>query len=285
MVQKISIAIFLLVIAVSSISIAQSLDGKPYDPAVNPDIDMYMGNWKESMPRHTHGSLVERDILTRGDPMNPPRKGAVLKYINAFVFASLFANNTTQPTILKDEQEVFYILSGKGTITAGKKTADLYSGIAVFIPAGLEFTIKNPCDEPLTMYIIKDPVPEGFSPKSEMLVKDENTAPFGTSNGHWSNIRKTLFGKSDGLATLHSVLSIWHESMTINHPHSHVEGCEEVWTTIYGISLAFLGKEVRWQPPGTAYLIPPDGNTPHCNINVSDEPVHLLYFSVRKDIE
>lgn len=128
-------------------------------------------------------------------------------------------------------------------ITAGKKTADLYSGIAVFISAGLEFTIKNTCDEFLTMHIIKDPVPEGFSPKSEMLVKDENTAPFGTSNGHWCNIRKTLFGRNDSLATLHSVLSIWHESMTINHPHSHVEGCEEVWTTIYGTSLVFLASK------------------------------------------
>lgn len=67
MLQKVLIATFFLVIAVLSISIAQNLDGKPYDPAVEPDIDMYMGNWKESLPRHTHGSLIERDILTWGD--------------------------------------------------------------------------------------------------------------------------------------------------------------------------------------------------------------------------
>jgi mannose-6-phosphate isomerase-like protein (cupin superfamily) len=268
-----------------SVSFGQSLDGKPYDPAVDPNIDMYMANWKESMPQHSHGSLIERDILTAGDPMNPPRKGAVLKYVNGFVYASLSENSSTVPTTLSGEQEVFYILSGNGTITAGNKSSDIHSGVAVLVPADLEFTMKNTGGESLTMYIIKDPVPDGFVPLKSMAVVDENTAPYGTSNGHWSNIRKTLFGKNTGLATLHSVLSIWFDSMTINHPHSHVEGCEEVWTAINGTSIAFIGKQIRRQPPGTAYLIPPDGNTPHSNINTTDKPVHLLYFSVRKDIE
>ena len=268
-----------------SVSYAQNLDGRPYDPAVDPNVDMYMANWKESMPRHTHGSLIGRDILTKGDPMDPPRKGAVLAYVNAFVYASLAANSSTVPTVLDGEQEVFYILSGNGTITAGAKTADIHSGVAVLVPPDLKFTIRNTGDEPVTMYIIKDPVFDGFIPLTDMAVVDENIAPYGTSNGHWSNIRKTLFGKNDGLATLNSVLSIWFDSMTINHPHSHVEGCEEVWTAINGTSIAFIGKQIRRQPPGTAYLIPPDGNTPHSNINTSDKPVHLLYFSVRKDIE
>ena len=53
-------------------SFAQQLDGNPYTPGVDPDIDMFIGNWRESMPKHSHGSLVERDILTKGDSMNPP---------------------------------------------------------------------------------------------------------------------------------------------------------------------------------------------------------------------
>jgi hypothetical protein len=32
---------------------------------VEPDNDMFIRHWKESMPQKTHGSLVERDILTR----------------------------------------------------------------------------------------------------------------------------------------------------------------------------------------------------------------------------
>ncbi len=44
-------------------SFAKDLDGTPYTPSVDPDIDMYFGSWKESMPRHSHGSLIERDVL------------------------------------------------------------------------------------------------------------------------------------------------------------------------------------------------------------------------------
>ena len=71
----------------------------PYTPGKDPDIDMYFGSWKESMPYSTHGSLIERDILTRGDAMKPPRKAAVLEFVNRFTHATLDAralNNACQ---------------------------------------------------------------------------------------------------------------------------------------------------------------------------------------------
>jgi mannose-6-phosphate isomerase-like protein (cupin superfamily) len=263
----------------------QTLDGSPYTPGKDPDIDLYIGCWKESMPRHTHGSLIERDILTKGDPMKPPAKGAVLKYVNRFVHATLEPNNSTTSTTLQGEQEVFYILSGKGTVNAGKKTTDLYEGICVLMPAGLPFTITNTGSEPLTMYLINEPVPKGFRPNKDMLVKDENTTPISSTNGHWCHIVKGLLGTADGLGTLESIITVSFDPMTIGHPHSHIEGCEEVWTVITGETIAFIGKQIRMQPPGTGYLIPPNGNTPHANINTSDKPVKLLYFARYQDHE
>ena len=177
MFKKVSAALLILILAFSAVSFAQNLDGKSFDPEVDADIDMYIGSWKESMPKHTHGSFIERDILTKGDPMNPPNKGAVLKYINRFTYATLEAHASTVPTTLKGEQEIFYILSGKGEITAGGKKADLYESVAVFIPAELEFTVKNTGDEPLTMYLINEPIPAGFRPNKYMMVKDENALP------------------------------------------------------------------------------------------------------------
>ena len=92
--------------------------------------------------------------------------------------------------------------------------------------------------------------------------------------------------KGDGLATIYGVCTITLDPMTIGHPHFHTKGTEEVWTTISGDNIAFLGKQIRHQPPGTAYMIPPDGKTNHSNINQSKtEQVKMLYFSVRKDIE
>jgi mannose-6-phosphate isomerase-like protein (cupin superfamily) len=67
--------------------------------------------------------------------------------------------------------------------------------------------------------------------------------------------------------------------MTIGQPHSHGPGVEEVWTVVSGKNMAFLGKEIRWQFPGTAYKVPPAGTTPHSNINCTEEPIKFLYFS------
>ncbi|HUT63851.1 MAG TPA: hypothetical protein VMZ04_07830 [Anaerolineae bacterium] len=285
MIRKISAFSLCMFCIISTVAFAQTLDGNPYISGKDANIDMFMGSWKESMPRHSHGSLVERDILTQGDNMKPTAKGAVLKYTNRFVYATLEALASTTPITLKGEQEVFYILSGKGNIKAGRETANLYSGIAVLMPENVNFTITNTGNEALTMYLISEPVPAGFKPINNMLVKDENTIPISGTSGHWAHIVKNLFSKNDGLATLYSVLTVAQDPMTIGHPHSHDPGCEEVWTAFKGTSIAFLGKQIRMQPPGTAYNIPPDGNTPHCNINTTDKQVKLFYFSVRKDID
>ena len=221
------------------------LDPKPYNPDVDPNIDMFIGSWKESMPRHTHGSLVERDILTKGDPSDPKTKGGVLKFVNRFVYATLEPSASTTPTTLDDEQEILYILSGKGSITAGKQTVDLHSGIAVLIPARLDFTMKNNGDKPLAMYLISEPCPDGFRFNTELLVVDENITSATSSTAHWVGIVKPLFSTKDGLGTLESVLTCQFDPMTFFHPHSHNEGTEEVWTTICGDVYALLGKQIK----------------------------------------
>ena len=281
--------VFLII--VSSLAFAQKpapysmLDPKPYDPGVDPNIDMYIRSWKESMPRHTHGSLIERDILTTGDPANPPTRGAVLKYVNRFSYATLDAHASTTPTTLDREQEIFYILSGSGTITTGTKTSELRAGIAVLMPAQLEFTIKNTGDVPLTMYLIAEPCPEGFRLNKDMLVVDENTTPVSSSTAHWVGIVKPLFNTNDGLGTLESILTCQFDPMTFFHPHSHGEGTEEVWVTITDDIYVLLGKQIRLQPPGTAYMIPTDGKTPHANFNVSDKMINMFYFARYRDHE
>ena len=276
----------LLLVSIEANSLyAQTLDGSPYTPGKDPNIDMFIGSWKESMPFHTHGSLIERNILTKGDPMNPPTKGAVLKYINRFTHATLNANSSTEATTLKGEQEILYILSGKGAIKGRKEAAELHSGICVLIPADCSFSMKCTGGEPLTMYLLNEPIPSGFRPNKDILVKNENTMPIGSTTGHWCHIVKGLFNTNDGLGTLENILTVAFDPMTIGHPHSHVEGCEEVWTAIMGESIAFLGKQIRMQPEGTGYMIPPDGNTPHANINTGTEQTKMFYFARYREHE
>jgi len=63
---------------------------------------------------------------------------------------------------LDGEQIVYYIVGGSGEITAGSKTAALHKDVAVFVPANLEFVMKNTGNEDLTMYVVSEPTPHGF---------------------------------------------------------------------------------------------------------------------------
>ncbi len=253
------------------------LDPAPYTPGVDPDINQYLRNWKESMPKHTHGSLVERDILTKGDPMKPTTTGAVLSYVNRFTRASLAPYTSTIPTTLKGEQEILYVLSGKGIITAGGKTADLYKGVAVLVPPNLEFTLRNAADEDLAMYLVSEPVRAGFTPRTDILVRDESGPP-AFKKSHWVHEGVSLFGRDNGLSQLSNVLVVSFPPMSIGHPHTYKPGGEEVWTAVEGTSIAFIGKQIRMQPPGTAYMVPPNGKITHSNINQSQDEVKFFYF-------
>jgi hypothetical protein len=247
-------------------------------------IDLYFGDWHTSSPRMTHGALEERDILTRGDAMNPAKKGAVLRFINSYVYATLASHASTKAGRLDGQQEIYFVQSGNGTAHAGGQSVNLHRNVAVLIPAGLNFNLENTGDRPMTMYVINEPTPPGFRPNSSMLARDENQLPISSSTGMWTHIVKTLFVSSDGLGTLESVLTVTLDPLTLGKPHpapgEDTEQIEEVWTTLEGTSLALVGNQLRLQTPGMAYLHIPDNKTPHTNINGSeDSQDRFLYFA------
>jgi mannose-6-phosphate isomerase-like protein (cupin superfamily) len=253
-------------------------------------IDMFIGDWRDSLPRHVFGSLVLRDILIRGDNYSPPQPGALLQAANFLAYAHLQAGNSTTPARLDHEQEIYYVVGGTGEMVAGGKTAALHKDIAVLIPANLEFVMKNTGADALTMYVVSEPVPEGFVPGKQMLVTDERQVPVRTpmaaspytlpgASGHWAHVVRDLFSRTDGLATIGDVITVELNPMTMGEPHPHNPGQEEIWASIDGTSLAFIGTELRVQRPGMAYMIRPDQSMTHSNINPGDAPVKFLWFS------
>ncbi len=256
-------------------------------------IDLFFGDWRDSMPRLAHGSLVLRDILTHGDNFAPPQKGAVLQYANFFSYATLAAHNSTTPSRLEGQQEVFYIMSGNGKVTGGGDTAELHKDIAILVPAKLEFVLTNTGDEALNMYVINEPTPGEFRPNDKLLVRDEKTShmrafaqqPVNATavRGHWNHIVRELFATADGLGTLESVITVALDPLTLGEPHPHQPGHEEVWAAIEGTSLAWMGTELRVQHPGMAFMLRPDGLTLHTNVNYGDSQVKFLYFARSKE--
>jgi mannose-6-phosphate isomerase-like protein (cupin superfamily) len=269
----------------SSLGLCAVLASGAFAQTTGDRIDLYFGDWHTSSPRMRHGALEERDILTRGDAMNPTQKGAVLRFINSYSYATLAPYAWTKPEQLDSQQEIYLVQSGQGTAHAGGQSVDLHRNIAVLIPAGLSFNLENTGDQPLTMYVINEPTPPGFRPNSSMLARDENQLPIRSSSGMWAHIVKTLFVSSDGLGTLEVVLTVTLDPLTLGKPHpvpgEDTDQIEEVWTELDGTSLAMVGNQLRRQTPGMAYLHTPDNKTPHTNINSSEDSQDRLFYFAR----
>src|SRR5215471_3493408 len=97
-----------------------ALDPAPINPAVDPNVDLFINDWRNSQPRAMYGKLVFRDILTRlegSDPVHPAKKGAVLVNITAISYAMLAPSAIASGRAQKGERQVFYTTGGAGQIT------------------------------------------------------------------------------------------------------------------------------------------------------------------------
>ena len=143
-----------------------------YDhPEVDINVHPFVNTWKNSEVQIGHGGFAEQAVFTRGDPVNPPVKGAVLKYIKAYNHGFLYGNEKTEPTKHNMEQVIFYVMKGTGIVKAGGKNSEIKEGTGIFIPAGLEYSFSNTSGVALEVIIIAEEIPPDLKPQKEMVVK------------------------------------------------------------------------------------------------------------------
>jgi mannose-6-phosphate isomerase-like protein (cupin superfamily) len=252
-------------------------------PDVDTDVFLYINHWRNSLPVEGHGGLIERDILTPGDPLRPSRKGAVLKYITGYRRTALEPRTNTRPFKHDKEQAFFYVMSGTGQVEAGRKKVPLDEGTAIFLPAGLEYRFANPTEATLEMIMVVEEITPGFTANKEMSVGSyHNSTP--NIGMHWAHIGRGFnydlppkFANPVGFA----IVSI--DKFDIAQAHVHGPGCEEIWCQLKGKSLLLFGNRLLWQEPGEAFLIPPNNKVPHGSINHTDESMLWLYMGNRHD--
>jgi mannose-6-phosphate isomerase-like protein (cupin superfamily) len=250
-------------------------------PDVDTNVFLYINHWRNSLPREGHGGLIERDILTRGDPLHPEKKGAVLKYIKAFQRGILEPRTNTKPTRHDNEQVFLYVMSGTGRVEAGGKKSELGEGTAVFIPAGLEYRFLNPTEIRLEMIIVVEETAPSFVPNKEMSVGSYHDAEPAVGH-HWAHIaRGFLYDVPPKFSNPIGFIVVSIDKFDIAQPHTHGPGTEEIWCQLKGRSLLFFGNRLLWQEPGEAFLIPPNNKVPHSSINQTEEPMLWLFMGCR----
>ena len=246
-------------------------------------LDPYFVDWHSAPVNTVEGPLQEQDVLTRGDALHPSAPGAVLRFASAYKHAVLPPHATTSAIKLKGQQQVYFVVSGEGKATAGSQAIPLSPNIAVLVPEGLEFTLSNTGAEPLEMYLIQELTSAGFHPNTSMLVRDENTLPFVTTDLQWSYMVKKVFAASDGLATLSEVSTVSLNPLTISRPKStESPDTEAAWTALRGKGIAFVSNDLRRMSPGMTYAEVPDGQTPLSMVNPDQSSeLKFLYFAHR----
>jgi mannose-6-phosphate isomerase-like protein (cupin superfamily) len=256
------------------ISIAPAFSQTTPELATNKErgvhLDLYYRCWWDSDAEFSHGGLLERPILTAGDPQHIAKPGAVLTYAHEFSHAFLEPHLQTQPT-KHSYQEILYVVRGKGSVTGGDKKAPIEDGAAILLPPNIEHTIANDGSQPMEILILTEEPPANFKARFDMLVRYLRQLPT-THISHWSYAVQWLFKEEDGLAGLSNALIVTQDAMTIGSPHAHVPLWEEVWYKIEEDGMLFVGSELRKMPNGCGYISPPDGVTTHSVINATDHP-------------
>jgi mannose-6-phosphate isomerase-like protein (cupin superfamily) len=251
-------------------------------PGLDTDVSLYINHWRNSIQHEGHGGLFEREILTRGDLFHPARKGAVLRFLKTYNRAELRPGASTKEFKDDREQAFFFVLSGRGSISALGRTAPLEEGTAVVVPAGIAYRMNNPADQPLELFLAAEETPADFVPNKVISVGSyRDSQPI--AGAHWAHIaRPFAYDVEPKFANPMGFIVVSIDPLDIAQPHTHPEAADEIWLQVKGHSLLFFGNRLLTQEPGEAFLVPPNNKVPHSSINPDGEPQLWLFFGCRK---
>jgi mannose-6-phosphate isomerase-like protein (cupin superfamily) len=242
---------------------------------------MYMGSWRDEVPRIMHGNIYFRDMLTTlegPDPLHPTRTGAVLTRATAVSFAQLEPGAKARPMDgeLTGIQQSFVVDSGTGTITSGGQTIALEPGMAFTIAPGMDFQLLATGKSYLNFYVVSERIPAGKAPSTKLQVVNNRAVPHKTNS--WHNKERRLITVKEGLLQYGAITQVELGAMAMSRPYSAAAGTEEIWIATRGYVDLLIGKELRRLPAGTAYMVPPTGITAHALVNTTDQPASFLYM-------
>ena len=253
-----------------------ALDPSPIDPATDPDMKMFVGDYRDSTPRNEYGSLVFQDILTSrgpGDIMRPTVKGGVLSVMTQVSRATLAPGATARGRGPAGRYQALIATEGSGVITVAGRPHDIAFGGYFEITPNTEFSLTNTGRIPMVFYVRTEPLPANFTPTPfQVINRYDNDRVFGAHWAHSCDMMRT--GPTSRRFPPMTFCSMSPYAMP--QPHSHPG--EEVWLQVEGETTASVGKNVFMLKPGQAYRIPPNGLAAHSNINLTDRMTKILYL-------
>lgn len=208
----------------------------------------------------------------------------VFNHIDKFSYAALKPKSYSERK--SNYQEIFYVVDGKGHISANSKDYFIGKDYAFIVPPEFRFSLVNDFKNSLELLIIAEQSSEKSSNK--ILVKDANKLPFDkyTPPLHWCHRVKTIFNyEKDHMSKVHFVSLVYVNPKKLPEPHAHFTGHDEVWHALEGESFMAFRDNLILHKPGTSIFIPDNGTTYHSSINLSRKPAKFFFFMHHKSLD
>lgn len=241
-------------------------------------VDRYIGDPAIAPTRIAHEALFTQRIFGPGD-FRTGSAGAVLPPGQVTDVATLRPGDAT-PLMASAQQTIFYVDQGRGRLDDGTRVWDLYSGIAVAVPANVAYRLTNTEANPLKM------VRFSFTPRPEsprltaIQVRDSHKLGMSAKGVLWNVNAKTLFGPEVGVERM-MLVSLGPLTLTgpsALPPQADPADGSEQWIRVSSEDspgntadmVLQLGSEVREWPVHAGYVAPADGQVVHGQYNVGD---------------
>ena len=104
---------------------------------------MVIKNWREVSPTIVHDFGIDYKLLKGQANFDPSVENYCMKGMLYVAYAMLQEGKSYEAHSHGDHEEVYYIISGTGTITINGETRGIRDGDAIFIEAGDTHSIAN----------------------------------------------------------------------------------------------------------------------------------------------
>jgi mannose-6-phosphate isomerase-like protein (cupin superfamily) len=247
----------------------------------------YVPNLAVEESHLTSGTCHYKPIFGEGDGEN-----RLLRSVTRFGEVRLDARGSCANAVYDHEEEIYFVLEGKGTLHYADRTYGLRTNDFTYLPPGVRHAISNRSDESLRVLLMGFRIPSRDSveaPSAEPKIVNLENVKEETVEGHPTSVQYKLLvgphgGKRDAIDDAYVVTSFFWMRFApggTNFPHHH-ETAEEIYLVLDGEGEMVAGSgndgvEGRYPAKaGDAYYFRPNCTVGFYNQDKPGAKAHIL---------
>ena len=247
----------------------------------------YVPRLSETHVDLTAGSCHYKAMFGEGDNEN-----RIMQSVARFGEAELDAHGSCQSVSYDRQEELYFVLEGKGVLHYADRTFPLRANDFTYLAPGVKHSIENSSDQPLRVVIMGFKVPSSVSisaPASEPKIVNMDDLKQQTVEGHPTSVLYKLLagprtGTRDAIDQAYVMVSLFWMDFApggTNFPHHH-EIAEEIYLVIDGEGEMVAGggmDGVEGRHPakaGDAYYFRANSTVGFYNQNKPGAKAHIL---------